>query len=94
MIIRDVTTVNYSGPSDIINDLNRVDGNRFLQGHVTRANVIFTNRSGKSLVKLLVDFKSARDEVISRGRIQFRKPELPICYFGINPEHEIRYCYN
>lgn len=56
MIIRDVTTTNYSGPSDIINDLNRVDGNRFLQGHVTRANVIFTNRSGKSLVKLLVDF--------------------------------------
>ncbi len=56
MIIRDVTTTNYSEPSDIINNLNRVDGNRFLQGHVTRANVIFTNRSGKSLVKLLVDF--------------------------------------
>jgi hypothetical protein len=43
MIIRDVMTTNYSGPAEIIADLNCDDRNRCLKGHVTRANVIFTN---------------------------------------------------
>ena len=94
MIIRDVMTTNYTGPAEIIADLNCVDGNRCLKGHVTRANVIFTNkRSGKSLVKLLIDSRDARDEAVSRGRI-YSKSGASYATVAVNPEREIRRCYN
>jgi hypothetical protein len=93
MIIRDVATRNYSGPADITTDLNSVEGNRCLKGHVTKANVIFTNRNGKSLVKLLIDFRRARDEAISRGRI-FSNTGVSYATLAVNPEREIRRCYN
>ncbi|EFX65969.1 hypothetical protein DAPPUDRAFT_332668 [Daphnia pulex] len=93
MIIRDVMTTNYSGPAEIIADLNCVDGNRCLKAHVTRANVIFTNkRSGKSLVKLLIDSRDARDEALSRGRI-YSKSGASYATVAVNPEREIRRCY-
>ena len=66
MIIRDVATANYYDPADIKVDLNSVEGNRCLKGHVTKAYAIFTNQNGKSLVKLLITCRRARDEAISR----------------------------
>ena len=93
MIIRDVATRNFSGPADIVTDLNSVEGNRCLKGHVTKANVIFTNRNGKSLVKLLIDCRRARDEAISRGRI-FSNTGVSYATLAVNPEREIRRCYN
>jgi CxxC motif-containing protein len=94
IIIRYVMTTNYSGPAEIIADLNSVDGNRCLKGHVTRANVIFTNkRNGKSLIKLLIDRRGSRDEALSRGRI-YSITGASNSTMAVNPEREIRRCYN
>jgi len=93
VLVLNVNQTKFPTGDSLVEDLNKVSGNKLIHGHVKKIILFKSNpNSSFSTAKLLIDSREIRDNLITRGRL-FSSSSDSFQVVAVDPNKEVCRCY-